>query len=157
LVDSVCEVGHRVELQIEGPLCGGFRGRSPAGAVVAAVDPDRRQTFPLGRDVIVEQALRDMQQPTAIHAEAGERGVEGAEVFFGGLVGADVLGGDDGGEVAAQPLVAGGEAGPVDVGEDDQLVVLGQPGQRIGGVGERRPVRNRVAQPLRPRVAYRRA
>ena len=75
-----------------------------------------------------------MQQATAIHAEAGERGVEGAEVVFGGLVGADVLGGDDGGEVAAQPLVAAGEAGPVHVGEDDQLVVLGQPGQCVGGV-----------------------
>ena len=60
----------------------------------------------------MEQALRDVQQRAALDAELGERGVERAEVVLGRLVGADVLGGDDRGEVAAQPLVAAGEARP---------------------------------------------
>jgi len=109
---------------------------------VTAIDPDRRQAFPLGRNVIVEQALGHVQQLGAVDAELGKRGVEDAEVVLGGLVGADVLGGDDGGEVAVQPLVAGGEASAVHVGQDDQLVVLAQSGQSVCGVGERWPVGN---------------
>ena len=62
-----------------------------------------------------------MEQLTAVHTEAAERSVERAEVAFGGLVGTDVLGGDDGREVAAKPLVAGGETGPVDVREELRL------------------------------------
>jgi hypothetical protein len=77
---------------------------------VTAVDPDRRQAFPLGRDVVVEQALRDVQQVGAGQPEVGQRAGEGTEVILGGLVDADVLGGDDDGEITAQPPIAAGEA-----------------------------------------------
>jgi hypothetical protein len=61
-VDGVSELGHRGELQVVGPLLGRIGRGSPAGAVVTAVDPDRRQAFPLGWDVVVEQALSDVQE-----------------------------------------------------------------------------------------------
>ena len=73
LVDGVGEVGHRVELLVVGPLLSGFGSGSPAGAVVTAVDPDRRQAFPLDRDVVVEQALRDVQEVGAGQPEFGVR------------------------------------------------------------------------------------
>jgi hypothetical protein len=69
-----------------------------------------------------------MKQLRPVHAKLGEGGVECAEVVLGGLVSADVLGGDDGCEVTVEPLVAAREAVAVHVGQDDQLVVLGQPG-----------------------------
>ena len=107
---------------------------------MAPVDPDRWQIFPPGWDVVVEEALRDVQQVLMFQAEFGERGVEGTEVVGGGLVRADVLGGDDGGEGSAQPPVTAGEAVAVHVGDDNELVVAGQPGKRRRGIGERRPV-----------------
>jgi hypothetical protein len=42
--------------------------------------------------MIMEQALRHMQQLGPRDAEFGQRGVKGAEVVPGRLVGADVLG-----------------------------------------------------------------
>src|ERR671930_1228134 len=62
LVDRVSEVAHRLELEVVGPLLRGLGRGSPTGTVVAAIDPDRGQAFPLGRDVVVEQALGDVQQ-----------------------------------------------------------------------------------------------
>jgi hypothetical protein len=47
-----------------------------------------------------------VEQLRAVDAKRGEGGVESTEVVYGGLVRADVLGGDDGGEVTVQPLVA---------------------------------------------------
>src|SRR6185437_4137243 len=69
---------------------------------------------------------------------------------FGRLVAADVLGGDDGGEVTTQLPIAAGETVPVHVGHDDQLVMPGQSGQRLGRIAERWPVRYRFAEPVRP-------
>ena len=48
--------------------------------------------------------------------------------------------------VDAEPGVRAGERGPVDVGQDDQLVAPAQNGQRVVRVGERGPVRHRAGQ-----------
>jgi hypothetical protein len=124
LVGGVGEVGYRVELEVVGPLLSGFGSGSPAGAVVTAVDPDRRQAFPLDRDWSWNRLCATCSRSVRACPRSVSVG-EGTEVILGGLVGADVLGGNDGGEKIAQPSVAAGEAVPVHVGEDDQLVVLG--------------------------------
>ena len=94
---------------------------------MTAVDPYRRQPLSFCRDVVVEEALGDVEQVGAAYAELGESIVQSAEVVLGRLVGTDVLRGDDGGEVAVQLLVALGEAVAMYVGEDDQGVALCQP------------------------------
>ena len=43
-------------------VAGRLRGGAPAVAVVTPVDPHRRQALALGRDVVVEQALGDVEQ-----------------------------------------------------------------------------------------------
>src|SRR6202000_2165060 len=47
-----------------------------------------------------------------------------------------------------QAAVAGRERGPVHVGQNDQLIALGQRGQGRGRVRERRPGRDRGGQAL---------
>src|SRR5262249_40469078 len=84
--------------------------------------------------------------------ELEEHAVERTEVVLSGLVGADVLGSDDGGEGAVEGPVAAGKSVTMYVGQDDQLIMTCKPGERIGGVGKSGPVRNRVAQTLRPFV-----
>jgi hypothetical protein len=86
--------------------------------------------------VVVEQALGDVEQLGPGDPEALDGGQQGAEVVVGRLVGADVLGGDDGLEAAAEAPVAGGEAVAVDVGHDQQPVPGGQGGQGVGRVGK---------------------
>jgi hypothetical protein len=73
-VGGVGEGGHGRELEVAGPLLRRFGRGSPAGAVVAAVDPDRRQAFTLGRNMVVEQALRDVHQVRTGQAEFAEYG-----------------------------------------------------------------------------------
>jgi len=127
IIDCVCEVAHRLELEVVAPSIRRLRCGSPTGTVVTAVDPYRRQPLSFCRDVVVEEALGDVEQVGAAYAELGESIVQSAEVVLGRLVGTDVLRGDDGGEVAVQLLVALGEAVAMYVGEDDQGVALCQP------------------------------
>jgi hypothetical protein len=47
---------------------------------VPAVDPDGRQAGLLGRDVVVEQALRHVQQSAFLDAKAAGLGQQGVEV-----------------------------------------------------------------------------
>ena len=61
------------------------RGGSPAGPVVAAVDPGSGQPGCAGRDVVVEQALGGMQQLALGHAEPPGLGQQGVEVAGDGL------------------------------------------------------------------------
>src|SRR6185437_13964841 len=56
-------------------------------------------------------------------------------------------------ELDAQPGVGGGERGSVHVRQDDEIGVLAQQPQRVGRVGERRPVRHRLRQRRRVLVA----
>ena len=95
----------------------------------------------------MEHALGDVQELVALDAELADRRQQGPEVVVGGLVRPDVLGRDDRREAAMQLGVAGGEAVAVHVGHDDQQVVLGQAGEGVARVGERRPLtaRNRRA------------
>ena len=76
-VDGIGEGGHRRELEVVGVVLGRFGGRTPAGPVVAPVDPYRRQSLALGRHVVVEQALRHVEQLVTVDTEFGERRVEG--------------------------------------------------------------------------------
>ena len=68
-----------------------------------------------------------------------------AEIRVVRLVASDILGRVDGVEIDAEPRVAVGEAGIVDIRQDHQLEMRLQIGQRLGGVGEGRPVLDRTA------------
>ena len=63
----------------------------------------------LGRHVVVEEALCHVQQAFPRHVELCKRGVEGVEMVWGWLIGADVLGSDDLVERNAEANVAAGE------------------------------------------------
>ncbi len=126
------------------------RLRCGAEAILAVppVDPHGRQTNGPGRLVVVVQRLGDVQQLVPFDAEAGDCSQQRVEVGRCRLVRTDVLGGDDGVELHAQTLVARGERLAIDVRQDDQREALVQPGQRVGGVGERRPPRHGIAERL---------
>ena len=121
-----------------------------AGPVVAAVDPDGRQAELARGHVIVEQALRDMEDAaragTSIVAKATSNGVEAR------LVGPRVLGGDD--PVEGRRRAAGWRARR---GRRSQFVITPsrnrslQPPQGDGRVVERRPRRDRRAERRGPR------
>ena len=64
----------------------------------------------LGRHVVVAQALRHVQQAFPRHVELGKCRVEGVEMVWGRLIGADVLGSDDLVERNAEANVAAGES-----------------------------------------------
>ena len=51
--------------------------------------------MPLGRHVIVEQTLRDVQKTLTGNCEFIQGHVKSFEMVRGGLVGLDILGGDD--------------------------------------------------------------
>ncbi len=95
--------------------------------------------------MVVEEALGDVQQLLARDAHLVDFREQRLEVARVRLVGADVLGGQDRVELNSQPPVAAGEGLPVDVREDDQLVALLQPLQRLRRIGEGRPFRDRGA------------
>ena len=74
-----------------GDRVGGWRG-AEAGPVVAAIDPDGGQPEPFRRNVVVEQALGDVQDPFAWQTDPLEGDLEVARVR---LVAAGLLGRDD--------------------------------------------------------------
>ena len=119
------------------------RRRAAAGPVPAAVDPDARHPELLGGDVIVEEALRDVQDPLAWDVDRLEGQLEPARAR---LVGARLLGGDDPGERVAEPLGARGKEIVVAVGDRGEAVALAELRQRRGGVREGRPVDDRTAE-----------
>jgi hypothetical protein len=59
---------------------------------VPTVDPDRRETEPLGGRMVVEQTLRDVHDPILRQAHSIEHHLE---VTLIGLIRADLLRGDD--------------------------------------------------------------
>ena len=85
------------------------------------VDPRGRQAGRLRGHVIVEEGLRDVQEPAG-RAHAVGASKQGREVRRIGLVGADVLRGEDLVELDPESAVAAREASTVDVGEDDEPV-----------------------------------
>ena len=78
--------------------------------------------------------------PIPASARCASKIVEIAQV---GLVRADVLRGEDMVELHSEPPLAAGEAQAVDIGQDDQLEMLLEVGERRGTVGKGRPVADR--------------
>ena len=128
---------------------GGLRGRggAPAADRLAPVDPHRGEAHGAGRHHVVEDALGGMQDVALLGAESALQVVQRVlEIAQAGLVGADVLGGEDAVEGDAELLVAAGERGAVDIGEDHELVVALEVLQRGGAVGEGGPAADRLAE-----------
>ena len=96
--------------------------------------------------MVVEEALGRVQDVLLRDAVAGELLQHVFEIARRGLVGADVFRREDGVELDAQLLVGEGEAVVVDVRQDDQLVVLLQILEGLGGVAER-PASPRIERP----------
>src|SRR5665647_3899215 len=103
-IDCIGESGHRGERPVRRDGRRRFWGRTPARLRMTAIDPYRRQTGCLGRHVVVEQALRDVQQLALADAQASRLRSERLEVARRRLVRADVLGGHDAHEGHAEPV-----------------------------------------------------
>src|SRR4029450_9951089 len=99
------------------------RGAAVLGVGGVAVDPHGPQAQPLGGDVVVVQALGDVQHLVLGDAHLGQLSQGEPEVVGGRLVGAGVVGGDDGVKGHAELGVAVAEGGAGDVGGEHQLVV----------------------------------
>ena len=56
------------------------RRRTPAQSIVAPVDPDGAQSRLFGRDVVMKQALSDVEQSTVTDTEAARLGEQRSEV-----------------------------------------------------------------------------
>ncbi len=95
--------------------------------------------------MVVEHAFRRVQDLVLFDAAAREVRQHVFEVARRRLVGADVLGRVDRIERHPELLVAVGEALVVDVGQNDQLVVVLQVRERGRAVGEGGPVAHRPA------------
>jgi len=113
---------------------------------VTPVDPDRAETEPLRRDVVVVQALRDVEDPLGPDAVHRKPLQQRPEVPLVRLVRADLLGGDDPVEVNAKPAIRRSEQVVIAVRQDAEAKAGPKPNQRVVGVGKRRPVGNRAAE-----------
>jgi hypothetical protein len=121
-------------------------GRTPTANLVSAVYPGRGEAGRLRRDMVVEQALRDMEDLFLRRPLFAQAVHEIGEVLPVRLVGADILGRVDRIKSHAETFVRRLEAGPIDVGQDHQAEMLLQISQRLDGVRECRPVRDRPAE-----------
>ena len=131
------------------------RRRAPAGPVMAAVDPYRRQVRPASqaRGHGTGSARRGAACPLRPRA-AGPQPVA-RRSCAGRLVGADVLRGHDAGEARRQAgACEPANDVPVNVGQDDQLVLPSQQPQRGVRVVERRPVGHGAASCLGVLIAH---
>ncbi len=113
--------------------------------VVAAMDPARGEAEFVRWRVVVEQALRGMQDLTLMDPERLELSEHVLEIAARGLVRAAVLGRVDRIEFDLKLFVACREALVVDVRQNDQLVMPLQILKSARGIGERRPVLHRAA------------
>src|SRR5665811_5553 len=93
----------------------------PGAVQVLAIDPCGGEADLGRRDVVVVEALRDVEDLILLHSVIGSKVVDhGVEIAPGGLVGPDVLGGVDGLERDPELPAGSGKAGAVDIGEHDQ-------------------------------------
>ena len=111
-----------------------------ARAITPAVDPHRQQPELARGDVIVEQALGDVEDAVARTADPLERQLE---VAVAGLVAPGLLGRDDPVERHAEPPVRRREQVVVAVGDDREAEPIRKRSQRRGRVRERRPLPDR--------------
>jgi hypothetical protein len=107
---------------------------------MATIDPDRREPEPLGRRVVVEEALRDVDDAILRQPDALEQDLEVADIR---LVGADLLGRHHPVEVHTEPSSRGGEQIVVAVRQHAQAKASLQTVQRVRRIRERRPVLDR--------------
>src|SRR5271163_863140 len=97
--------------------------------------------------MVVKEALRRMQDFLSADSEVGPKSFhEISEIARVRLVGPDVFRRVNRIEGYGELLVAGSESLAIDVREDDQLVVLLKISERLGRVGEGRPIRNGSAE-----------
>ena len=97
-----------------------------------AIDPDRREAHLLGRHMVVEQALRHVQDLVARQPDVLEGDLEVVRV---GLVATRSLGGHDPVEVGLESRRRSREQVVVAVGDDPQTEAVVEPPQRIGNRG----------------------
>ena len=112
-----------------------------------AVDPDHGHArFDARRHVVVVAGRHVHPAALAAHAPRAL-----GEVGRVGLVGADLLGGDDEVEVGRDVAAGLAEELVIDVGQQAQFVFLGELGQLDVGLLERLPALDRVGQKARAR------
>ena len=108
-----------------------------------AVDPDGRQAEPLGRDVVVVQALGDVEDAVARQPEPLEREFE---VPLARLVAPGLLGGHDPVEVGAEASRRPGEQVVVAIGDDAEAEPSMEAGEGSRRIGEGRPLADRIGE-----------
>src|SRR5687768_6007063 len=113
---------------------------------MAPIDPDGGHSQALGGDVVVVEALRDVEDLFAGGRDRGECELEVLHTWF---VAPRFLRGDDPIEAHAKPLVGCGEQIVVTVRDDGQLEALPESTERGGGVRERRPVTDTIGETAR--------
>ncbi len=96
---------------------------APQPPSMPPIDPGGGEACGVGGHVIVEQALRGVQDILPLDAEFRDVLQQIGEVAWVRLVGTDILGGVDRIERHAEPAVAGGETVAVDIGKNHQLVM----------------------------------
>ncbi len=122
-------------------ICG--RGRAGAGAAAAPVDPHRAEAELLRRHVVVEQALRHVEDALARHADRLEGELEPSRAR---LVAPCRLRRDDPVEGDPEALVRGGEEVGVAVRDHAEPEPLLQAAERFCRVGERGPVADALGE-----------
>src|SRR5215203_1767138 len=132
-------------------LCLRWRGSPEAPLGRSSVDPGGIETHPLGRHVVVEEALGHVQYLLGRHPDPLQGQLE---VVRRGLVGPGLLGGDDVVELHLQVPGRQGEQAVVYVGDDRQLVPALESAQGVHRVGERQPVAHGVGKRLHLRRAW---
>ena len=105
--------------------------------------------------MIVEQALRGVQNVRLGMAQLGQPIQHILEVRQIGFIGADVLCGVDRIELDAEAALAPSESGAVNIRQYHQLLVLLEVGKRLRRIGKGRPVGHGRAEPLVPGRAHR--
>src|SRR5699024_7538975 len=129
-------------------LASRIRSRTPARTIVTTIDPDPRHADSLTWHMVVEERLGNMEKSASLPDLFDPSG-KGIEIRGVRLVGADIFGGDDLIELDTESAIAGGKAVAVDIGEDDELIVLLQPSESFFRIRERRPIGHRGAQRVR--------
>ncbi len=118
------------------------------GALGTAVDPCRGKTQILGRDMIMVQALGDMEDVVLTITKLGEPIQKIKEIGRVRLVGPDVLGCIHGSKGSPQLGCAATETLLVHVGKNHQTVMSLQIAQRCGCIGKGGPLADGLAEAL---------
>ena len=111
-------IGHAVEAEIIARHVARMHGRAEPLIGMTTVDPAIAETVPVCRCVVVEHALGGMEHLLGRDTKHPELADHIGEIRVVRLVASDILGRVDGVEIDAEPRVAVGEAGIVDIRQD---------------------------------------